>query len=134
MKQFKIILLLIVLGFISVFIYQNWGFFARRELFSLNLYFWQDESQQLTNGIILLALFLIGFLLSYFSTLSVRFKAGKTIKALNSTNNSQQEMIGALKSKLEALQKDPSESGQEPLQTGARSDHPEQNQENSKDV
>jgi hypothetical protein len=131
MKQFKIILLVIVLGSISLIIYQNLDFFSHREMLGMNLYFWQYESQQLTNGVLFFALFLIGFLLSYFSSLSVRFKANKKIKALNSINDSQQEMIEALKNKLEVFQKVPDASGEESLQSEGSSENPESNQENS---
>ena len=119
------ILLVIVLGLISLIIYQNWGFIIHKEKLSMNIYFWQDEFQELTNGVLLLALFLIGFLLSYFSNLSVRFKASKKIKALNSINDSQQEMIAALKSKLEALQTVPDASEEESLQSEDGTENPE---------
>ena len=58
--------------------------------------------------------FLIGFLIAYFISLSVRFKSKKTIKNLNAAATSQLAEIAALKKEVETLQSGSSDHKDEP--------------------
>ena len=107
MKKVKFIFGVIIIGFIVLFIIQNQNVFMTNQSLKLNLWFIEElKTQEFPNAILLLSFFLIGFLISYFLSLSSRFKAKKTIKKLNAEITSRFEEVSALKDELEALQKD----------------------------
>ena len=107
MKKVKFIFGVIIIGFIVLFIIQNQNVFMTNQSLKLNLWFIEElKTQEFPNAILLLSFFLIGFLISYFLSLSSRFKAKKTIKKLNAEIASRFEEVSALKDELEALQMD----------------------------
>lgn len=93
MKKVKIVLLLVILCVIAYICWQNKGFVLDQRSFKALTY----ESPMIYNGVIILAAFLVGALLSYGSSLLTRFKARKTIRELTA----QMEVCRAEKSALE---------------------------------
>lgn len=104
MRKFKLVLGLIILAFLGLFFYQNKLFFMEKPALSLQLPFMQmAHLPELPNAILFLACILFGLLISYFFNLLERFKAGKIIKNLNATVDSNLEMISALKNEMAAI-------------------------------
>lgn len=105
MKRTKLVLWIIILGFVALIIFQNKEFFLRKQSLGINLYFVNYHTPELHNAIIFLACFMAGVIVAYFFSLSERFKSNKMIKDLNSSVDSHLETISALKSELESLKK-----------------------------
>ena len=107
MKQIKTIFWLIILGFVGLVIYQNQNLFLNEQSFGLNLFFADEfKAPDLPNAIFLLASFLIGLLISYFFSLSERFRSKKIIKNLNVSVDSHLRELSALRSEVESLKGD----------------------------
>jgi uncharacterized integral membrane protein len=102
MKKVKIGLLLIVLAFIAVFIYQNQEYFLSQPSFNLNLKFVSYSFPGVYNAVLALGFFVAGFLIAYISSLAVRFKARKEIRNLNCTVDSHMQKISFLQSELDS--------------------------------
>ncbi|MFW6334441.1 MAG: LapA family protein, partial [Desulfosalsimonas sp.] len=83
MKKVKYMLVVIILGLVALAVYQNKGFFIEKQSLGINLYFFDYQGPELPNGIYYLAVFLIGVLIAYFSTLPQKFRSRKTIRQLN---------------------------------------------------
>ena len=103
MKKFKVALWVLIFALIALVIYQNKHFFLEKPDLSLDLFFTQYHTSGLYNAIIFLGCFLIGILISYFFSLSGRFKANKTIKNLSITVDSQVQKISELTRQIETL-------------------------------
>lgn len=103
MKKIKAILWLLVIGFVALVVYQNLPYFQEQNELGINLYFKKYQTPEFANGFLILACFIIGFLLSYFFSLGERFKSSRTIRALKATVDSHLEQIGALKKEVENL-------------------------------
>jgi uncharacterized integral membrane protein len=97
MKKLKLGFWLIVILFLVLIIYQNQDFFRATRSLSLNLIIAQYYTPEIPIAVLFLAAFLIGLLIAYIFGLLAQFRARKTIKNLNSTINSQIEMITTLK-------------------------------------
>ena len=116
MKKIQIGLLLALLGFSGLVIYQNMGYLLTPASLRMNL--WVTDpfySNGIINAQLILGAFFAGLLISYFGGLSSRFKNNKIIKSLNATLNSQMETISSLKSELSKFkgpmpQQDPPQS------------------------
>ncbi|MGD9972954.1 MAG: LapA family protein [Desulfatirhabdiaceae bacterium] len=104
MKKLKLIALVLAIGLIAMVFYQNRSFLMIQSNFHIDLYFSHLEYFGISNAMLLAGFFLIGLLISYFLSLSNRFKSNKTIKNLNAAIASQQETINSLKSEIESLQ------------------------------
>jgi uncharacterized integral membrane protein len=101
MKQLKIVFWILIIAFIALFVYQNQSLFLAKQAIRIDLQFASYELPDLPNVIILMACFLIGLLISYFFSLSERYRSKKIIKNLNTTIVSLQQEISTLKSSLE---------------------------------
>lgn len=119
MTKIRIALLIAVLGFCGLVVYQNMGYLSTPASLQLNLWvtgpFYLNS---IINAQLILGAFFAGLLLSYFFGLSFRFKNNKIIADLNATLNSQTQTIDALKSEL-SIYKGPApqqDSLQEPPQ------------------
>jgi uncharacterized integral membrane protein len=97
MKKIKLGFWLIIIVFLVLIIYQNQDFFRATRSLGLNLIITQYYSPEIPVGVLFLASFLAGLLIAYIFGLLAQFKARKTIKNLNTTINSQIEMISTLK-------------------------------------
>lgn len=82
MKKFKLFLWLFVLGLIALVVYQNLEFLKIRHTLTLNLGI-RQFSAELNLGVMLAGLFIAGFLIAYFFSLTHRFKSRKAIRKLN---------------------------------------------------
>ncbi len=82
MKKFKLLLWLLVLGLIALVVYQNLDFLKDQHTLTLNLGI-RQFSMELNLGVMLVGVFIAGFLIAYFFSLTHRFKSRKTIRKLN---------------------------------------------------
>ncbi|MEA3428967.1 MAG: hypothetical protein U9Q84_07140 [Thermodesulfobacteriota bacterium] len=104
MKNIKIALWIIIVGFIVLVLFQNQDVIIAKQSFKLDLMVVDEyHTPELPNGIIYFVCLLIGFFISFFSGLTNRFKSKKNIKNLKTANASQLEEISALKSRLGSL-------------------------------
>lgn len=99
MKKIRLVLWLIVLGFIALVVYQNRVFLMGSQKVELDLWV-QKYSAELNMGVILLGLFLAGLLISYFLSLAQRFKTRKTIRKLNEELDAERKRAAELESQL----------------------------------
>ena len=110
MRSVKIVLLLLVLIFLGVAVYQNLGVLTHEQTLRLEIPFFDKyESRPFQLFIYFLACFFVGLLLSYFYGLAGRFKASKTIKIHLDTIRKLEEDIKALKSVAAQRHNPPSE-------------------------
>jgi hypothetical protein len=121
MRNFKIVLVLAVLGLAGLIIYQNMGYLSTSANLQMNLWFAGPYSVGIINAQLILGAFFAGLLISYSFGLSFRFKNNKMIKSLNATLDSQLETITALKSELSKYQG--SSPQQEPPQPGVSAEN-----------
>ena len=103
MKKAKVLLWLIIIGFIGLVIYQNKEFFMTRHSFGIDLMVFSYRSPEVYRAILFLLFFILGLLIAYFFGLFERFKANKTIKALTATNSSLEQMLASLKNDLASI-------------------------------
>ncbi len=103
MKKAKVLLWLIIIGFIGLVIYQNNAFFMTKHSFGIDLMVFNYRSPEIYSAILFLLFFILGLLIAYFFGLFERFKANKTIKALTATNSSLEKMLGSLKNDLASI-------------------------------
>ena len=103
MKKAKVLLWLIIIGFIGLIIYQNKDFFLTRHSFGINLMVFNYQSPEIYSAILFLLFFILGLLIAYFFGLFERFKANKTIKSLTATNSSLEQMLASLKNDLASI-------------------------------
>lgn len=105
MQKVKSILLVIILGFIGLFLFQNKIFFLEKQMFDVDLMIKKYHTPEIYNGVLFVGCFLTGLLISYFSVLLERFKAKKVIKTLDAQVSSYNKKITSLESELASLQK-----------------------------
>ena len=96
MKKVKIVILVIILVFVGIVIFQNRAFFMAEQSLVINLMFAEYKMPGIANIVLFLICFFIGLLIGYFYFIFIRFKLNKTIKRLNSTINSHLEIISDL--------------------------------------
>jgi len=96
MKKVKIVILLIILVFVGIVIFQNRAFFMAEQSLVINLLFAEYKMPGIANIVLFLTCFFIGLLIGYFYFIFIRFKLNKTIRRLNSTINSHLEIISDL--------------------------------------
>jgi len=118
MKKLKIILWVIIIGFIAIIFFSNKEYLLAKQVLQIDLLYGEPFlTMELPNAVFFLIFFLTGFLIAYFISLSARFKSKKTIKNLNAAATSQLEEIAALKKELESLQSGSSEHTAQPTET-----------------
>ena len=84
MKKVKIAFWLLLVAFFGLLIYQDQELFLVKKGLRINLYFTAYQVPEIPNAVYYLAFLVLGVLLSYFATLSGRFKTKKMIKDLRS--------------------------------------------------
>lgn len=115
MKKLKIVLWVIIIGFIATIFFSNKNYLLAKQAFQIDFLYGEPfHSMELPNAIFFLVFFLTGFLIAYFISLSARFKSKKTIKNLNAAATSQLKEIAALKKEVELLQSGSSDHKAEP--------------------
>ncbi len=103
MKKIKIVLWVVIIGFIGLVMFQNKAFFMVRQKFAINLYFFNYENPEIYNAILFFSFFAMGLLVAYFFSLFGKFKSSKIIKDLKSSVTSSMQQVSALKQELKAL-------------------------------
>jgi uncharacterized integral membrane protein len=104
MKKVKIVLWIILLGFIAIIFFSNQDYFLAKQSIQIKIPHIASKSfKEMPNAVYFLVFFVIGFLIAYFISLSERFKSNKTIKNLNAAATSQLQEISTLKKELDAL-------------------------------
>ena len=117
MKKLKIVLWVIIIGFIAIIFFSNKDYLLAKQALQIDLLYADPlYTMPLPNAVFFLVFFLTGFLIAYFISLSARFKSKKTIKNLNAAATSQLEEIAALKKEVESLQSGSSDHEAEPEQ------------------
>jgi len=115
MKKLKIVLWVIIIGFIAIIFFSNKDYLLAKQALQIDLLYADPfYTMPLPNAVFFLVFFLTGFLIAYFISLSTRFKSKKTIKNLNAAATSQLEEIAALKKEVESLKSGSSEHEGEP--------------------
>jgi uncharacterized integral membrane protein len=109
MKKVKIVVLLVILGLIALIGVQNRDFILVTQQFSINLLFFNYQSPEIPNFALLIAFFMAGLLLAYFSSLMERFRARRVIKDLTGQVNAGREKSEALEKELAGLKAIPKE-------------------------
>ena len=105
MKKFKIVLALLIIGFLALFMFQNETYFQSRHSLMLNLIVTEPfVSPELPNAVIFFSSFFAGILIAFFYSLMERFRYKKTIKELNTAIKSHHDTITDLKSRLNRSQ------------------------------
>ena len=100
MKKVKLIIGLILAGFVALLIMQNKEYFFSKVGFRLDFYFRKYQIPEVHNVILFLAVFLVGLFIAYTFSLLSQYKSKKTLKNLNMTLKSQMEVISDLKSEI----------------------------------
>lgn len=83
MRKVKLAFWLILLGLLGLVFWQNQTFFLEKRGIEVDYVVGHYQSPDFQIALYFLIFFLVGLLISYFSSLSERFVARKTIKKLN---------------------------------------------------
>ncbi len=119
MKKVKLIVGVVLAGFIALLIMQNKEYFFDTVSFRLDFYFAKYQIPEVHNVILFFAVFFIGLFIAYVFSLLGQYKSKKTLKNLNMTLQSQMEVISELRSEIAAKDtqlKELSGQNQEPRQ------------------
>jgi hypothetical protein len=104
MRKFKLILALVILGFIVLFVAQNEPYFKATNSFRLKIPMLDEyQSPLVTNWQVGLGAFIAGGVLIFLASLPGRMKTRKTLKELNATLQTHQDKISTLKSEAQAV-------------------------------
>ena len=110
MKKIKILLFLLIIGFLSLIIYQNLEFLLMTKPLSFGMKIipfgfkiidFSYQTPEISIALFLIGCFIVGSVLAYFSLLKTIFKSKKSIKNLNKTIGDYQKEISDLRNKLE---------------------------------
>ena len=103
MKKVKLILWVIIFGFIALFIFQNQTFFLAKNAFNLNLGIGEYRMPELNNAVLVLVLFCAGIVIAYLFIFSARFKAKRKLKEPNATIAPNSKETAGLKGETNTL-------------------------------
>jgi uncharacterized integral membrane protein len=105
MKKRTLFIWLIILGFLALVIFQNQAFFLKsKTAISLNFGLGQTfQAPELPNAVIFLIFFVFGLIVAYLFSLSVRFKARRSIKKLQATETAHLKELNKLKDEIKQL-------------------------------
>ena len=105
MKKRTLIIWLIILGFMALIIFQNKAFFLEsKTAISLNTWVTKPyQTPELANAVIVLFFFVFGLIVAYLFSLSVRFKAKRSIKKLLAAEAGYLKELNALKDENKKL-------------------------------
>ena len=102
MRDFKTTFWVIMLIFVSVFIYQNQHFFFQaNQSFRLNLILAEYKTPEISSALVFLVSILVGFCIAYVLSIPARVTSKKKIKILQKAVDSQLKEISALNKKLD---------------------------------
>ena len=104
MSKIKIVIWVIILGLTVTLFLQNETLFLSKQTLSFDLYFINKlQTPELPVAVYFLAALIIGLLISYFFSLSDRFKSRKKIKGLITNLDAQREEVVILRKEVEEL-------------------------------
>jgi hypothetical protein len=114
MKKVKLIIWLLVLGFMALVIYQNEGYFLSAEQsLRLNLGVVPEyHSPQLPIAVFYLIFFLYGLIVAYLFGLPERFRNRKAIKRLTVADAQREKAMSELNTELARIKGEPLPSAQ----------------------
>jgi uncharacterized integral membrane protein len=105
MKKVKFAFWLLIVALVAVLVVQNKEFFTQESRLGIDLpYFEKYEFPVLHLGFYFLLVFLIGFLFSYFLSLSNRFQSRRSIRQLNDQVAVKDRKIAELQSTIAVLE------------------------------
>jgi hypothetical protein len=109
MNKAKLIIWLLVLGFMGLFIYQNEGhFLGTEQILRLNLGVVPEyQSPQLPMVFFYLVFFLYGLIVAYFFGLPERFRSRKAIKRLTIADTQREKAMSELNTELSRIKGEP---------------------------
>lgn len=104
MKKAKYGLVVILIGLISLLVYQNLDHLRETHTFHIDLAFFGEYLlPRISNGAYYTGFFVLGLLVSYFFSLSDRFKNRQIIKNLTESVDSHRGVISSLEIELNAV-------------------------------
>lgn len=103
MKKMKIAFWILVFAFLGLIIYQNIAFFRAPLSLQLNLAVKAYETPEFQIWVYFIGVFILGILLTYLFSLPAKFRAGKTIRSLNTTIGAQRDELAALKNEVAGM-------------------------------
>ncbi len=133
MKKFKLILFLGILLLIGLVAYQNKVFFLDTHSINVDLMVKQYETPEIQIGLYFVGFFLVGFLISYFFSLLVRFRSKKTIKKMKAEINTHLGKISELESELSSIKYGRSNNEEDGPETVTRDNEPESEPDSEND-
>jgi uncharacterized integral membrane protein len=103
MKKATLVIWVIIFGFIALVIFQNQTFFLAKNTFHLNFGIKEYPIPELYNAVVMLVFFCFGLIVAYLFNFSVRFKAKRAIKKLNTTIAAHINETAELKLEIDTL-------------------------------
>jgi|GEM_PF-5390312 len=82
MRKLKFFLAVVLLGVFGLLIYENRALFGQWYAFDFNLFFYEYKAPKLMVGVYFIAVFLLGFLIAYFSGLMEKYRLRRIIRSL----------------------------------------------------
>lgn len=109
MKKFKAFVVLLVVIFVALVIYQNRTYFFTKQALSLSLGVetWHWTAPEVENVYYFGGSLLIGFIITGYMGFMSKLRSRKAIKNLNTTINTHLQTIEALHMELDKFKKDP---------------------------
>jgi len=111
MRKVKIVFWLILLGLLGVVFWQNQTLFLEKRGVGIDYLIGNYHTPELQIALYFLIFFLVGLLISYFSSLSERFVTRKTIRKLNDELINVGKKVTDLEASLESRQAADSNAG-----------------------
>jgi small-conductance mechanosensitive channel len=97
MRSAKLVVLLLLIGLVTVVVWQNVSVFTEKKELGIDLWVWQGATQPIPLAVYFLGFFFIGLLAAYLATLKDRFKAKRMVQGHLQTIRRQEEELNALK-------------------------------------
>jgi hypothetical protein len=110
MKKLKLVLWVVLIGFLGLVVYQNYPFFTETNVLKINLIFYQVQTPAMTNGAIIASFVGVGvliMLLFYCSSRYEGYRSKKTIAQLEQTIESRSGEMAELKRQVDLLKQPP---------------------------
>ncbi len=112
MRKVKLAFWLILLGLLGLVFWQNQTFFLEKRGIGIDYFIGSYHTPELQIALYFLIFFLVGLLVSYFSSLSERFVARKTIRKLNDELANARKKVSDLEAGIASQQAADSNAGQ----------------------
>lgn len=98
MRKLKLFLAVVFLGVFGLLIFENRALFGQWYAFDFNFIFYKYRAPKMVVGVYFIAVFLMGFLIAYFSGLMDKYRARRTIRSLENQLAAREEGAPALQS------------------------------------